>query len=236
MEENNTRQEISFYIPAFNENAKVSLLLPEPLSLTQETIIQIKNVNINDYGMICAKLYESQCAYIRPIRNNQNLRDIVKSHFSMQRPHTGYDAMLSKTDKVLSTLLSDGSSLSDMNDVTKLLETLKDRGYVTIDTNLRTSKESNRKLSTFLQNKTIQDSSIRSDTVAFLDKNDVSKCGLEDQFELLMGMASFLNENMSFDDTGYDPLLPGLKDLPLSNPRNIQAAEYSHGEFYVAHR
>jgi hypothetical protein len=114
------------------------------------------------------------------------------------------------------------------------------KGYVTIDTsNLQTKSESFIKLSQFLQRKTKQDNSIRSDTVAFLDLNDGIQCGLENQFRVLLGVADFLNEYlMSVDEmeSEYDPLLPGTKDRPLTNPRNIQAAEYGYGEYYVAHR
>jgi hypothetical protein len=269
----------SFMIPIFN-NAKVSLIQKQTPQQQQHQKqkqqqntnnnilhLQISNVSANDYGMICAKLYESQCSYHEEIHNNKQLRQVVKDHFSKQKPHTGYDAMLSsKTeDLVASTLLlqsrCSAAVIDDNNDddddddeddntdktdneyhppqhlqIKKLLDTLQSKGFVTIDTKLKTSRKSNDKLSTFLHKKTKQDSAIRSDTVAFLDMNDAKTCGLEDQFELLMGMASFLNEHLVLEDSGFDPLSPGTKSRPLTNPRNIQAAEYSHGEFYIAHR
>mmetsp|Transcript_21645 Transcript_21645/g.32422 ORF Transcript_21645/g.32422 Transcript_21645/m.32422 type:complete len:363 (+) Transcript_21645:626-1714(+) len=203
-------------------------------------IIQIENINESDCGTICAKLYESQCAYGEETlqKCNGNLRQVVKKHFSSQRPHTGYDAQISKTDKVQSIVFQDGKNSSNDGSIDQkhdLLRVLKEKGFVTIDTQLKTSVESCVKLSAFLQKKTKQDSSIRSDTVAFLDRDDAQACGLSEQFEVLMGMANFLNENLIFKHTGYEPLLPASKDRPLTNPRNIQAAEYREGEFYVAH-
>ncbi len=263
---------------------------------TCDCIIQMENISENDHGMICAKLYESQCAYEFELETtetttatdattatattatattattavkskskslqscNDNLRRVVRKHFSSQRPHTGYDAQLSRTEKVESILFGNANgnangntnaknnnnhqSVSSVSSVSWVLGTLKERGFVTIDTELKTTTESCHKLSTFLQKKTKQDSSIRSDTVAFLDADDAHSCGLDEQFELLMGIANFLNENgnenengsFEFEYTGYEPLPPGTKERPLTNPRNIQAAQYGKGEFYVAHR
>ena len=252
-------------------------------STSKNTKIIIENVNENDYGMICAKLYESQSSYNNNnnnnhhnnnhhnnnhhhhhhkstiIRNNQMLKQIVKNHFSKQKPHTGYDANIYQHyhDIVLSTLRSgfttnDNIVVDDDDDekmIKNILSTLEEKGYISIHTNLKTTQESYNQLSNFLQQKTKQDSKIRSDTVAFLNMNDFVLCQLQTQFHVLMGMASFLNEyyycnknyynhdkdNSSSSGGDFEPLSPGTKERPLTNPRNIQAAEYGYGEFYVAH-
>ena len=240
-----TDNELAFTIPFMND-AKISFRQHE---VVEGCSICIENMNENDYGAICAKLYESQCTFNElrkqntstTIDNNQNLRQIVKEYFSKQKPHTGYDASVFKNnDKVESILLSSTTTTkqegSNPNTIDELLQTLQQKGYVTIDTNLKSNKEAYTKLSSFLQKKTKQDTSIRSDTVAFLDVNDGKQCKLENQFEVLMGMASFLNDNLPFEDCEFEPLLPATKEKPLTNPRNIQAAEYGFGEYYVAHR
>ncbi len=252
----------SFIIPSFN-NAKVTFL-PSSTSSTKtssSTILKIESITPNDYGILCAKLYESQCSYTTTIQNNYNLRQIVKNHFSKQKPHTGYDASVFKSDQVLSNLCNGiiSSHTIDTNHdtnnnshkINNILQTLIIKGYVTIDTpnnnnnnNLQITSQSYIKLSQFLQSKTKQDNTIRSDTVAFLDLDDGIQCGLENQFRFLLGIANFLNEYFLMNSSGwdeiikseYDPLLPGTKKRPLTNPRNIQAAEYGYGEYYVAHR
>lgn len=238
--------QLAFTIPSMN-NAKISLRKHE----VQGCTICIENINENDYGAICAKLYESQCTFNESrkqnsntaIDNNQNLRQIVKDYFSKQTPHTGYDASIFKNnEKVESILLSSttttskGEEGSNPNTINEILQTLQQKGYVTIDTNLKTNREAYTKLSSFLQKKTKQDTSIRSDTVAFLDINDGKQCELQNQFDVLMGMAAFLNDNLTFEECEFEPLLPATREKPLTNPRNIQAAEYGFGEYYVAHR
>ena len=61
-------------------------------------------------------------------------------------------------------------------------------------------------------------------------------CELETQFDLLMAMASWMNENYPFLSSKFEPIAPATRDLPLTNPLSVQAAEYREGDFYVAHR
>jgi hypothetical protein len=219
---------LDFVIPAFKD-AKVSVVQTE-IDSDERFVISVEGASKDDFGTLCAKIYESQASYGMIGIDTSNLRELVRDHFKTVRPHTGYDAEFSRANKDIIE-----SIFGDHNKKHSSLDALKIKGYVTLDTRIKTDKKANEKLSTFLRKKTKQSSSIRSDTVSFLDKNDANRCGLESQFEILLGIASFLNENVDFEATNYDPLLPGTKGNPLTTPRTIQAAEYGKGEFYVAH-
>ena len=221
-------EELNFSIPAFKD-AKVSLMRMEIKSY-EKYVISVDGASKNDFGTFCAKLYESQFLSGVIGIDRSHLRQLVRDHFKSVKPHTGYDAELSRpSEEIVESLFGPHEKKHS------ILHVLKMKGYVTLDTNFKTDEKANSKLSTFLCKKTKQSSSIRSDTVSFLNKEDARMCGLDTQFDVLLGIASYLNENMDFEATAYEPLLPGTNRKPLSTPRTIQAAEYGKGEFYVAH-
>jgi Predicted proline hydroxylase len=92
-------------------------------------------------------------------------------------------------------------------------------------------------LSNVLTSKTVQERTVRSDTVAFIDSDMARKCGIQKQFGMLMEVANYLNQNLHWDSmrSGYKPISPATEQCPLTNPANIQIASYGHGEFYVPH-
>jgi len=190
-------------------------------------------ISHDHFGILCARLYESQASShhnMKGLVDFSNLRQVVKEHFEKKqwRPHTGYDAELSRVDERIKKLFS-------KHDKDRIIQKLQQKGYASLNIPLLTTLDSNKKLSQFLIKKTKQGSNIRTDTVAFLDKADAMDCELKFQFEVLMGLGSFLNDHLQFERTGHEPLLPGTESRPLSTPRTIQAAEYGYGEFYVAH-
>jgi hypothetical protein len=116
-----------------------------------------------------------------------------------------------------------------------VLDELSTNGFVVLDVGPKVSQTSNEKLSDFLLHKTGQDAAIRSDTVAYLATDDSKSCGLGHEFDLLMGIASYLNQKYDFEPLKLQPVLRGTVSKLLTNPKNIQAAEYGEGNFYVAH-
>lgn len=219
---------LDFTIPAFN-NANVCLF-PQETSNNMDYVISVHGASEEDFGALCARFYESQSSYDMTDVDTAHLRKLVRNHFKTVKPHTGYAANVSRaTQEIIDSIFGDSDQKF------RVLDSLKSKGFVTLDTPLKTEADSNDRLSAFLKNKTKQSSSIRSDTVSFLDKNDATVCGLELQFDVLLGIASFLNENMEFDASENDPLFPGTRENPLTTPGTIQAAEYGIGEYYVAH-
>jgi len=51
-----------------------------------------------------------------------------------------------------------------------------------------------------------------------------------------MSIASYLNDNLELEESEFEPLSPGTARRPLTNPLEIQAAEYKEDEFYTEHR
>ena len=122
------------------------------------------------------------------------------------------------------------------NNQTQILDDLATNGYVILDDVYPASRESHSMLSKLLVEKTCQGNHIRTDTVAFISRDDAISCELKTQFDLLKAMASFLNDNYKFETTIYNPLPPATREKPLTNTLAVQAAEYKEGEFYVEHR
>lgn len=85
-----------------------------------------------------------------------------------------------------------------------------------------------------------QGENIRTDQVHFLSRPQALDCGVEEQYDLLMGIANFLNRNI--DETKLSetdaskqslPMSPGTFEKPLTNPSRIQFAEYGQDDFYI---
>lgn len=73
--------------------------------------------------------------------------------------------------------------------------------------------------------------------MSFLNKRDAKRCGVADQYDLLLALASHLNDKLDFYDSPYEPVFPGTVDRPLTNPINskVQMAEYGCKDFYLPH-
>ena len=201
-------------------------LVPISYSLTMEGGTE------TDFGWVCAKLFEcctpSSDSIDAPSSFDgldiSDLRRAVAKHFNGLPPHPGYDAS-NTAGSDIKVLLSN-----------EQMRNLEKNGYTVIDTAPKTSRFSNDMLSDFLLEKTGQDRSVRTDTVAFLDKEDAIRCGLSEHFDLLMSVASHMNDYLEFQPSPFPPIFPGTEESPLTNPRHIQAAEYGHTDFYKAHR
>ena len=197
---------------------------------TAQFEMRLDSASKEDFGWICSKFYESRNSFSEMI-DVTNLRQVVFTHMNSLPPHPGFDAALARlagSDRVKDLFSSTGRTASD------ILKDFSSNGFVVLD-GPETSEESNRHLSKYLLHKTGQTKEIRSDTVAFLEREDAVSCGLESQFDLLMGVASFLNSHYQFEASEYLPIAPGTSENPLTNPKSIQAAEYGMGDFYVSH-
>jgi predicted 2-oxoglutarate/Fe(II)-dependent dioxygenase YbiX len=119
-----------------------------------------------------------------------------------------------------------------------ILKDLDENGYVVVDSAPKTSELQHQQMSTFLElkaEKTNQGDHVRRDSVHFLARDEAISCGLEEHYELLMSIASHLNDNLNFRPSDHEAVFPGTNDKPLTNPALIQIAEYNQGGFYVAH-
>jgi hypothetical protein len=55
-----------------------------------------------------------------------------------------------------------------------------------------------------------------------LGREDAVSCHLEYEFDVLMGVADYLNEHYDFRPSTHPPVFPGTDSKPLTNPRCIQ--------------
>jgi len=241
-----------FTIPLFGRTTVTlseQVLLPEGgggEGSPVEFRIHVDGTPEKDYAMLCAKMYESlqeykkkECSAPATVTIHDGyLKDVVKKYFQNVEPHPGYDAKISSDSWPSCSTIEESIILNqDDDNVSPILDRLMENGYVTIETNVKTTPFEMVALSNLLTSKTTQEQSVRSDTVAFIDWDMARQCGIEKQFRLLMGMADYLNRKLPWDSmrTGYKPIFPATEEYPLTNPANIQIASYGCGEFYVPH-
>jgi len=183
-------------------------------------LLTVEGESPSDVGFLCNKLLEELSRFesisISPLR-----RTVSRSQIA------GRDAELTKDPELLDTIF--GSQRDDV------LSKLARDGFVTVDSGIKASSASQLKLSEMLQEKTKQEEHIRSDSVCFLDRESAASCALEEQYDFLMAISSYLNEHFSPEESPNEPILPGTHDRPLTNPARIQAAAYGENEYYVAH-
>ena len=185
---------------------------------------------VDDFGMLCLELYRYR-ADIRDVVCIDALTLTVVDYLNNRPPDPGVDAELTSADKNL------GSLLRRIVDPASLDRLMRD-GYVAIDGAVRTSQTSSLRLGKWARKgKTDQGPSVRSDTVSFLNREDAIACSIEHQYDFLLALASHLNEYYDLQTSPYEPVLPGTRGHPLTNPggSNVQMAEYGHRDFYVPH-
>jgi Rps23 Pro-64 3,4-dihydroxylase Tpa1-like proline 4-hydroxylase len=179
----------------------------------------------DDAGWIYAKFYESK-EYFGGLLETDALRTRVVHHFNQQPAQTGYAAATAAVSSQVQDLFADAKHLTE----------LQEQGYTVIDVGApKTTRLQHARLSAYLVEKTNQGEQVRTDTVNFLDQRQAETCLLKDHFHLLMGIASYLNDNFVFRPSLYKPMEPATLASPLTIPRRIQLAEYEHGGFYTAH-
>ena len=232
-----------YRVPAFGDDCRLRFDTAEKLMHASSPnpanppprdhfVFQVDGATRDDFGWLCQKLYENRDSFKDDI-DIAHLRDEVFSHVNRQPPHPGHNAA--------STELAHMNVIEDLfNSVTEkssqdVLDELSKTGFVVLDNTVKTTKEMHENLGNYLNLKTGQSKDIRRDTVAFLEREDAQACGLGSHFNVLMGIASYLNENYDFKASVRSPIAPATVQNPLTNPIGIQAAEYGKGDFYVAH-
>ncbi len=198
---------------------------------TDDFVFKVDGATEGDFGWLCQKLYEHRHSF-KGI-DMTNLRDQVFDHVNSKPPHPGYNADSAKLANC-DTIDKLFDSVPDMTSH-DLLQELSSTGFVVIDDVVLTSKQSYKSLGDYMSHKTGQSDQVRTDTVVFLERDDAQACGLETQFDILMGIAPYLNKNYNFRPFDHAPIAPASIQNPLTNPIEIQAAEYGKGDFYVAH-
>lgn len=238
-----TRQKPAVYrVPLFGEDCRLTFDSSKNIAMSKrqpvaflpsdnDFIFQVDGATDDEFGWLCQKLYEHRHSF-QDI-DMANLRNQVFSHVNGKAPHPGYSpdsAVLANGD----TLEQIFSSVPDRTSQ-DVLDELKETGFVVIDNVLQTTKDCYNKLGDFMSHKTGQSQNVRTDTVVFLERDHAIACGLEAHFDILMGVASYLNRNYNFGPLLHTPIAPASFQNPLTNPIEIQAAEYGKGDFYVAH-
>ena len=235
----NGHQLSSCTVPTFGDSAKVTF---EPCPSTcdadgnpTEYILFAFEFDhpIDDFGMLCLEMYRHR-SDIQNVFNIDGLETNILDYMNSRPPDPGMAAGLTSSEAIGSNRF--GSILDQLIDPCALLE-LQKHGYAVIDNVMKTSQSSNDQLGEWAnKGKTGQDD-CRSDTVAFLDRRDALECGLEDQFDFLLTLASHLNDNFDLYASPYKPVFPGTTTRPLTNPKgfNVQMAEYVFGDYYNPH-
>ena len=174
-----------------------------------------------EFGQVCVFLARNMKVFGFSI-NMSRLIQVSERFTNIRPPSVGVVAR--RGNPMVANILSEG----------KLKALLKD-GFVVIDTNVKTSTNAERLLSTMLTKKSSQDAFIRTDSVQFLDDKTALDCNVKDQCDLLLGIAGYLNEYLPMPSSLFPPLFPATDANPLTNPFMVQAAAYRHGEYYVTH-
>lgn len=226
-------------MPAFGESAMVTFE-PRPSTYDKygnptEYILCVFDFEYptDDFGALCLEMYRHRDD-IQNVVNIGGLETNVLEYMNSRPPCPGMDAELTSSDAIGRDRF--GPLLDQLIDSSALLK-LQNDGYVVIDGVLKTSQLSNERLEKWAnKGKTGQDGS-RRDTVAFLNRSNAVECGLEDQYDFLLSLASHLNNNFDLYASPFKPVFPGTVSHPLTNPIgfNVQMAEYGCSDFYNPH-
>ena len=188
---------------------------------------------IDDFGNLCLEIYKYR-DNIRGVISMDHLRENVLDYLNSQPPDPGTDAEITNSEAIGNDWI--GAILDDVVDRSKL-EKLEKDGFVVIDDVMQTSQASNDKFSRWKKKSQTGQDECRTDTVAFMDRDDIKQCGVESQYDLLLALASHLNNKLDLRDSPFAPVFPGTRENPLTNPSgpNVQMAEYGFQDFYDPH-
>lgn len=192
-----------------------------------EFLLSIETTNKDDMIFLSTKLL-SILKEFNGIASLYPLRKLVATFYNDLPPFTGIDANLQANFNAIDNIFSNGEK--------EFMHKLKNDGFVVVESPIKTSSFERSNLSKLLVEKTGQDKVVRSDTVAFISNAEAKKYSVGAQYDLLMAITSYLNEHLEFENSIYQPLSPGTRRRPLSNPKDIQVASYLKGEFYREHR
>lgn len=154
-------------------------------------------------------------------------------HYNAQPPWPGLDA---QANSFYASTLSGKMIIQKLFDENPdTLTNIEENGYAIINSGPLVSRLSQEKMSTYIKAKSGQKKEVRTDTVGFLEREDCEQIGLLHHYDLMLGIASYLNENLKFQYSPHNPILPASVDNQLTIPKTLQLAEYGKGDFYKAH-
>lgn len=219
-----------------------------------------------DFGWICTKFYECSAKLgAVGVDCSVQLRDfVVVQHSNCDAATAAWSAeQAASFERMLSlSLLGNDNQYYDVSPTTVVLDRLDAQGYVIIDHkdgadigdddcsnafSLETTATQQELLSNyyFKHGASSQGASIRTDRVHFLSRAQAAACGVEVQYDLLMGIAHYLNNNYGEQQqrapqavgaptsTWMQPVFPATVDRPFTLPRSLQFAEYGLGDYYI---
>lgn len=259
---NNTNWMWSCSVPAFGEDCRVQLQLEleevptllhsQPTASLVLSLLQQQqgsdHSNHNhddDFGWICTKLYECSPLLNDHVDCGAQLRDAVVLQHS-NRPAASAAWNLPQTAAF-------ERMLGGPQNVSTVLRRLNQQGYVIIDHvnsgstespspfSLVTTAEQQKQLSDYyLREASSQGPTIRTDRVHFLSRTQAAACNIQPQYDLLVGIANYLNDHhhvtlslLSSSSPHTQPAFPATLDQPLTLPRSLQFAEYGQGDYYI---
>lgn len=154
-----------------------------------------------DYEFLCNKLWDVRLevsSWMDCPLDITPIRKIVADSLNMRVGDApiGYDAS--------TAAWAGSSSVSDLFEKHNVnaLDELYTQGYTVIDTPWTTPSKSHDQMSKYLTDVTDQGDHVRRDKVHFLSLKHAQSCGVSDQYQLLMGVAHYLN--VHYDETQND--------------------------------
>ena len=213
-------------------------------------VIEMKACDRNDIIFLCQQMNQ-----LWNIPNKQTIQQVILQYYNTQPPFPGISANNNDDDDMNIDMNQYHTVLSWIL-TPHLMNKLKQDGFVTVSVpsiiSQGVTKEALDTLSKRISHhKTTQSS--RSDSVIFLSHQDAINYQLQEPYNLLMSIPSYINQyypnsipthtttttnnnNNKKKKYEYPPLPPATYQHPLTRPKTLQAAQYQYGEYYKEHR
>ena len=229
------------FVPVLG-NAKVSFhpiqrrMDSSSSSCCDEFELSVEGGTEEDFGWICTRFFEYRSNWIGIIDTMELEKVVLEHSLRHQRESIGDDPYLAPLSNsyIIQQLFSSQPNI---------VQNLERNGYVIIDSvpsqqqqQLLTHTIDFDQLTRLLVKKSSQSNTIRNDKVAFLTRQEARSCGLEFQFDILMGIASYLNDHFHLSSWPFPGNDNTSSSSMLRNPKMVQVAEYGKNDFYVAHK
>lgn len=234
-----------------------------------------------DFGWICTKLYEHRASLNEIVDCSKQLREqVVVQHSNVDAASAAWSptqttAFERHVWRSENRRPGGGAEKKEEDAVQHFLHRLETNGYAIVDCHNNTdatahhhhhhddplpvsswhttSRQQDQLSQYYLDQASRQGRSVRTDRVHFLSRAQAQTCGILDQYELLLGLAHFLNDNHHHQITSHNnnnndpdgilhpiasspywqPVRPATTQRPLTLPRSVQFAEYGCGDYYV---
>lgn len=179
-------------VPALGDHIEVKF--GRSASDPSEILLKIDGTASDEFGWICVEFYENK-ELLQDIVDTSDLRTAVINHYNAQPPHPGFPANSAK--------LAGSRQVEDLfgNHRDMALSELERQGFIILDNGPKSTELGHGKLTQYLNEKTNQGSSIRTDTVHFLSRDEARGCGFEE-----------VRQNESSDEEGVNLLSHNFLD------------------------